>query len=143
MNGPAGFPRPPLEVEHVIQHLTLIVAASNQVAHLHDGHRPADPLVPRIDRAGCPEGRPQGADVGMDVADGDDASTGVLCAGRRPSDSERDEQRRGEATRDPHDRIVRQIGLPNVGAYQVMVPPGGGQRPISRRSVMTCPRWWL
>jgi hypothetical protein len=143
MNGPPGFPRSPLQIEHVVQHLTFVVAASNQIAHLHDRHRAADPLVARIDRAGCPEGRAQGADVGMDVADGDDASTAGLSAGRRPGDSQRDEQRSGEAAGDPHDRIVRQIGPANVGAYHVMVPPGGGQRPISRRSVMTWPRWWL
>jgi len=35
----------------------------------------------------------------------------------------------------------RRAGL--LYSYHVIVPPGGGHSPISRRIVMICPRWWL
>ena len=72
---PADLSRPALEIEDEVQNLALIVAAADEIAQLDDGQRAANPLVASVNRTGRAQSKPQGTDIGVNVADGDDTST--------------------------------------------------------------------
>jgi hypothetical protein len=58
---------PTLEIEGEVEDLALIVGASDQVAHLNDDHRPANPVTGAVDRPGRTECGVEGREVGVHV----------------------------------------------------------------------------
>src|SRR5262245_11144050 len=128
----AGLPGPALKLEQEVEHLPFLVAATDQVAQLHDGQRAADPLVAGVDGDGRSQGHAEGVEIGVDVSDGDDtAAAGGLGARGAPCDGNCEQERPSQSTNCQHVAIVRQQLYPEC---QTLAP---GKRisftPVCRR----------